>query len=544
MSDLRIFGRISAAATESRTLSGEVVAYGRIGMTSIGPLRVKAGALRWPDDVTRVKMTEEHDRARVRGYVTSLADGPERLRATVKATDDEDGTLAIAEAQDRKRDGFSLDVVNGSIEDATDGGPPWLVSGDLIAIGQVGLPAFYEGSRIDQVAASVTSTKRGESMTEEQRRRLAELAAKNNRSAEEETEFGTLSSLAVEEATAAPADAAPADAAPADAAPAPQAVAASVPTVPAGIPRPRAGATTTRKGALDNFITTIVDALKPGGGGAAAITAALSDVTHTQHSGNIAEPAWSGELWSGLNYESEFVPLLNSGDLTSYEGKGWRWVTKPEMQDYTGNKAAVPSDVPDTEAATYTAARMAVGHDIDRKFYDFPDAEFLRAYVEAVRESWAIKLDGKVEAYIGANAVDSGIDMIDETDTAAVLKGVGKLARSVKRARLGKASFVVMSDTLFDTLLDVTNLDVPAFLDLFGVDPSNFTSSDLAAFDGKIVAGTKMAATVRTLPGSPIRVEAQRIANGGIDNGFFGYWAIETHATNGIQYVEVGDVTP
>jgi hypothetical protein len=155
-------------------------------------------------------------------------------------------------------------------------------------------------------------------------------------------------------------------------------------------------------------------------------------------------------------------------------------------------------------------------------------------------------LDAKVEAFIAANAVDSGLDMIDETDDAAVLKGVAKLGRAVKRARIGRPSFVIMHDDLFDTLLDVTNLDVPAFLNAFlpGLNPEDFTSSSLAAYEGKIVAGAKQAATVRTLPGSPIRAEAQRIANGGIDNGFFGYWAVELHAENGIQYVEVGDVTP
>jgi hypothetical protein len=136
--------------------------------------------------------------------------------------------------------------------------------------------------------------------------------------------------------------------------------------------------------------------------------------------------------------------------------------------------------------------------------------------------------------------------MVEVSDTTAVLKAVAFLGRKVKRAKLGRPTFVVMHDDLFDSLIEVTNLDVPAFLEAFlpGIDPKNFQSSSLAAYEGKVVVGNKNAATVRTLPGSPIRAEAQRIANGGIDNGFFGYWAIETHATNGIQYVEVGDTTP
>jgi hypothetical protein len=54
------------------------------------------------------------------------------------------------------------------------------------------------------------------------------------------------------------------------------------------------------------------------------------------------------------------------------------------------------------------------------------------------------------------------------------------------------------------------------------------------------VAGVKQAATLRTLGGdSPIRVSAQHLANGGIDEAFFTYWAIEEHSDLGIQKATV-----
>jgi hypothetical protein len=536
---LRLFatGHIEAT-TESRTLGGEVVRYGRVGFTSIGPLRVRAGALRLPEDVTRVKLTEDHNRAVIRGYATSLLDSSERLYARCKASADADGDLAIAEAIDHKRDGFSLDVVNGVIEEADDGEAPWLVSADLIAIGQVGLPAFFEGSRIDQVAASAATTPEGTtSMTEEQRTRLAELRALNNRTEEQEAEYATLTDLAVAEATT-PADAAPADSpadSPADAAAATSTpVAASLPNVPGSIPRPRAAVTTSgRGGALDQFITAICQGFRSRH--PQSIGAALTDVTNTGAGADINMPAWSGELWSGVAYEPEFIPLLNQGTLTNYEGKGWRFVTKPVMQDYAGDKAAVPSGPITTEPSTYEAFRKAVGHDIDRKFYDFPDEAFLRAYVEAVRESWLIETDAEVEAWIGANAVDSTVAI--PAGSTQVLKAVAAGRRKVKRAKMGKATFAIVGDDAYDTLMDLAEVDLPAFLALFGVDPENFTSSALPAYAGKVVVGTKMAATYRTLPGSPIRVSAQHIANGGIDEGFFGYWAVEQHSETGIQFV-------
>lgn len=563
------------ASTTRRTLTGEVVAFGgpvdddhpdgvNVGLTSAGPLRVArrgqvvgggtpARGLSWPDDLGRVKLTEEHDRSRVRGHMAMREETPDRVRGSFRVTDDADGDAALAEAHpdNRKRDGLSIDVVNATVVEADDGGSPWLVGGDVVAVGQVGIPAFWQGSRIDSVAASATPATEGKDappMTPEQRARLAELLAKNNRTTEEESEFATLSSLAVQQAaTEDPAPAEPA-AEPAAAAPT-AAVAASL--VPRGIGRPNRAPVTTGETALDAFCDRLFRALQGDAGAMSElrVSAALTDVTHSAHAGDIGQPAWSAELWSGVQHEQEFVPLLASGTLTSRKGQGWRWVTKPVIADYAGDKAAIPSAGLDTELAEYTAARMAVGHDIDRAFYDFPDgAPFIAAYVEAVRESWSVKLDGKVEAYIAANAADSGEDVTyDDTSAAtiaatlpaAVLKAVGLGRRSVKRAKMGSASFVVMHDDLFDSLLDMTNLDVPAFLDLFGIAPENFVSSSAAGFANKVVVGAKMAATVRTLPGSPIRVSAQDIAKGGIDEAFFGYWAIEKHASTGIQYVDV-----
>jgi hypothetical protein len=115
--------------------------------------------------------------------------------------------------------------------------------------------------------------------------------------------------------------------------------------------------------------------------------------------------AWSGELWSGLQYEPVWSDLLSHGDLTYWEGKGWRFVTTPEMQDYAGDKAAIPSGTVTTEDSSYEAARMAVGVDVDRKFYDFPNEAFVNGLFEKIRESWEIKLDAKVKAFVLAQAV-------------------------------------------------------------------------------------------------------------------------------------------
>jgi hypothetical protein len=294
------------------------------------------------------------------------------------------------------------------------------------------------------------------------------------------------------------------------------------------VPSPRGAARQPEEGgAYRAFCETVHRALRPGGGGLTAITAAFSDVTDATVVGTEA-PAWSGELWSGLQYEPEWTPLLNSGDLTSWEGSGWRWVTKPSMEDYAGDKAAVPSAALATEPGSYEAARMACGHDIDRKYWDFPGgAAFLQSYGEAAREDWAVKLDAKVRAYILANAVVFGVA------TTSLLKAAALALFGVKQNTRARGTFVAVNDADFLNLLDVNADSVPAFLEMFNVDPSKFVA-DAAIPAGTVVAGVKQAATVRTLPGSPIRIDAQHLAQGGVDSAFFGYWAIEEHHETGI----------
>lgn len=513
-----------------RTIRGTLYRIGEVGDTSAGPLRVDdINAITVPTDLGTVTMVRDHDETAVRGHLALLDDSAERRYVAIRVVDGPEGDAALAEAADRTRGGLSFGledttVVNGAITAAR-----------LVHIGQVPEPAF-NSARIDSVAAARTTgnsratTEGAAPMDDAQIARLAELLAAETRTAEEETELQALLALAGGEAAGSAPDATPPAPAPTTAAAAPAPVTASVPAVPAGVPHRPAQRSATRTqpaDALTDMIRRTVAAFR-GQATPQAITAALSDITSTAHTDNIEMPAWSGELWSGLQYEPIFTPLFNSGALTNWEGKGWRWVTKPVLGDYAGDKAAIPSATLATESSSYEAARMACGHDFDRKFYDFPNEAFLRAYVEAVREDWAVKLDGKVRAYMVANAVAYG-----GAAQPTLLKAITKAVRKVKVNTRSKATFVAVADTDMDTLLDVGQFDVPAFLDLLGVSLDNIVSSpDLAA--GTVYAGAKQAATVRTLPGSPIRVDAQHIANGGVDTGFFGYWAIEEHHTTGI----------
>ena len=545
-------GRLTAAAA-SRTLAGPLVRYGYYGRTSAGRLRVAPGALHFPEDLSRVKLTREHDRGESRGHLVSVEDDGTTLRVTCRVSDGPDGDAALTEAADHTRDGFSFDLVDVELDGDS------ITSALPVAIGQVGIPA-YDDMRIDTIAAS-TPTPGAPMLTEEQRARLDALAARTDLTPDEQIELAALQALAGTNDAGtndagtndagtndAGGQAPPAGSASAGAA---TQVAASVPAVPGSVPPPTAGVhagggavTRPRGGALQAMVAAVTAGLQSQS--VTAITAALADITNTAHNDNIEAPAWSGELWSGLQYEPEWVDLYSAGTLTSFEGRGWRFTKKLEIKDYAGDKAEIPTDTVTTAPSTYEAARMAVGVDIDRKFYDFPNEGFVNSLFEQVRESWTIKLDAKVRAYTTANAVavmDGGSPLVAPT----ILKAAARASMALKRRRVGRAQWIVVNDEDMFTLLDYAEKDIPAFLDLWQIEPRNFRSSPDVA-QGTVLAGVRPAAVVRTLPGSPIRVSAQNLVNGGVDEAFFGYWAIEQHHTQGIASVQyeapVAEPTP
>jgi hypothetical protein len=547
-----VTGAITADLTR-RTLTGTVYRYGETGHTSAGPLAVGTSM---PPPPVGLMATEEHDRGIVRGAIALVDNSDERLRIAVRVVDGELGDRALAEALDRSRAAWSLDIEDAVVVDGV------IVDGRWMAVGQVAQPAF-NSARIDQIAASrAVPNLEGSTMqlTPEQLARMAELIMQSESaslSTDEQAELDALRALAelyppaeqpAEPAAAAVPEPATQAAATEPATPAVPAattpVAAAMPSIPGGVPQlgrggARRSATQTRSrnqfwtpGDLSRFVEAMVDNAPQG---AAAITAALADITHTDHSSIIEPPAWSGELWDGVEYEPIWTDLFSQGELTNFEGKGWRWVTKMVMQDYAGDKVAIPTSTVETEPSSYEAARQAVGVDIDRKFFDFNNAAnqaFLAALPEQARESWAINMDGKVRAYALAQAIAA--EGVGAQPT--LLKAAAVAIRALRRRRVigrNSSTWVVVNDDDLMTLMDYNQLTVPAFLDLWGVDPNNFRSDqDVPA--GTVVAGARQAATFRTLPGSPLRFDAQNLVNGGVDEAFFGYWAIEEHHTSGI----------
>lgn len=527
----------AAVDTTSRVVSGLIVPYGVEGFTSIGPLVVEAGAVTWPDDLSRVKLFLDHDRAVPIGYLQTISDDPDGLRGSFYIAATPAGDIALLEATEGVRDAFSIELDTITLDDTE----TTVLSGYMRGVALLPVPA-YDDARL---GASHTQKKgtpmecntcgrqhESEMTCAEYTRSLTDtppapaVVNVSTPSTPPATDAGLSLGGLLEAYNGDPHRIAAALTAGLQSAPV---------QVPPGAPAPR------RTGiqSLDQFYAAMV--AKHGFAGAQIspdIEAALDDITYANNSGAMP-PQWVGQLWQGVNYVRKVVPLLGAPKpLTSRTVNGWKWVVKPEVDVYSGNKTEVPSNAADTIATTAAAAILAGAHDIDRSFRDFGVTEFFQAYYEAMAESYAVKSDALLADWLETNATA-------ET-TPAYLYLLGAIAAGVEMigdSTNAQTSFVLVNNAdLIPWVLATTVADMPARLDLLGVNIDRIVAhSSITA--GHAVVGTSSAASFYELPGSPIRVEAVDMDNAGIDAGVFGYHAEVLHDAAGIVNVTI-DSTP
>lgn len=521
------------ASSAERTLRGYAATWQVLGNTSIGPVKLAAGALTWPTDLRAVKLVDEHRTPPVAiGYCTAAAADDTGAPAAFHIGRTPDGDRALLEAAEGVRDSFSVELAD-LVFSSTD--PDLITSARVTAVALVTTPAFA-GSVVTELAAAEqtpqtpatptsTTTPKGNRMNDEQRARLTELRAKQTLTQEEAAELSQLAGL---EESAAPEIPEPDPAAPA----APAAAQASHAAIPAGIPTGRPATVQARP--LTELFAAQARVLS--GQSRPDLEAALSNITNTANIWTSPD-AYAGELWSGLRYVRRFVPLMSTGKLTNYKVTGWRWVTKPEVADYAGDKAAVPSNSPVTESVEVMAARLAGAHDFDRKFVDFGDTAFIASYYDAMNESYAVKSDLKARAAtIAAGAANISATVASSLLGALLTAAVELGTYEDDNFAAGDPDYYLVNSTDWMGLLDLTNQNAPAFLKEMGIDFSKIrvTSAQPA---GTITAGVKAAQTFYELGETPIRVETINLANGGVDGGVFGYWASLKHHAKGVVRV-------
>jgi hypothetical protein len=261
---------------------------------------------------------------------------------------------------------------------------------------------------------------------------------------------------------------------------------------------------------------------------------ALSDVKFNLTGGlnindQLTGPRYLGELWSGRRFDRTFIPLITHDNLTSLNATGWVWNVKPSMATWAGNKAAITSNAPTVTPSTFAAQRYAGGHDLAREFYDFNVTDVIESYVRAMVDSYATLSDAYAvtQALAGATAVTLGA--VTATQSKAV-NGIIDLATSVAAAR-ATPSFALVGASVYRDIFTTLESGSYAYVEgdagltvgrIAGIPV--YLDTRLAA--GQVLVGAKEAVTAWELPGSPIRVQAADLVNGGIDNAFFGYIAV------------------
>jgi hypothetical protein len=515
------------ASAESRTLRGYAATWRIVGNTSIGPVRLKAGALLWPEELRTVKLVDEHREPPVAiGYCTAAAADATGSLAAFHIGRTPEGDRALLEAAEGVRDSFSVELADLVFDERE---PDLIVSARVSRVALVTTPAFA-GSVVTELAAAETTTTTSHPnesehiMTDEQRARLEALRTQETLTQDEAGELAQLAQLE-HEADQPPAETPPAEPAAAAAAHRPAVTAAAV---PAGL-HVRGGAAPVRRPLAELYAA---NARVLTGQSRPELEAALANITNTANIWTQPD-TYAGELWSGLRYTRRWVNMFSPGKLTSWKVDGWRWVVRPEVDDYAGDKTAVPSNAASTEAVTVNAARLAGAHDIDRKFADFGDTTFIASYFDAMTESYGVKSDLKARAA----AIAAGAANISATVATSLLHAllVAKIELETyedDNFAAGTPDWYIVNSTDYAGLLDIANADAPAFLDKLGIDFDKIRATT-AQPAGTITAGVKAAGTFYELGETPIRVEALNIANGGVDGGVFGYWAALQHHAKG-----------
>jgi HK97 family phage prohead protease len=145
---------ITAADSETRTITGQIVQFDTPANASTGKVLFKAGSL----VPASVKLNLEHDSARPIGRSIGMELSPDgkSINATFKISKTTAGTDAIQEAMDGLRDGFSVEA-NVSDHGFNEDGTMVVNQAELVGVALTHKPAFDQ-ARVSHVAATTDET--------------------------------------------------------------------------------------------------------------------------------------------------------------------------------------------------------------------------------------------------------------------------------------------------------------------------------------------------------------------------------------------------
>lgn len=140
--------QITAADSNSRTITGTIVTFEETGNASIGKVQFAANSI----EPTPVLLNLEHDRSRRIGKTLSIESTDQQMVATFKIAETTAGNDALVEAAEGLRDGFSVEVSFDEYETLKDG-TVRILKGELTGVALTSEPAI-RSARVSEVAAT------------------------------------------------------------------------------------------------------------------------------------------------------------------------------------------------------------------------------------------------------------------------------------------------------------------------------------------------------------------------------------------------------
>ena len=140
--------QITAADSNSRTITGRIVTFEETGNASIGKVQFAAGSI----EPTAVLLNLEHDRTRRIGKTLSIQSSDQGIDATFKIAETTAGNDALVEAAEGLRDGFSVEVYFDEYDTLKDG-TVRILKGELTGVALTSEPAI-RSARVAEVAAT------------------------------------------------------------------------------------------------------------------------------------------------------------------------------------------------------------------------------------------------------------------------------------------------------------------------------------------------------------------------------------------------------
>jgi len=281
--------------------------------------------------------------------------------------------------------------------------------------------------------------------------------------------------------------------------------------------------------------------------------AAFDVVTQADMYDPTSVPAYLGELWAESPYKERFAPLVATENLTGMYVEGWRWVEGSQAvvdnwdPAFTGARpneqmTDIPTSEMRAEKESWPAKRIAGGRRIDRVNIDFPVPGVMESLLRNETEYIKRRRDARVRDELIAQGfankvVGTGSDIA--TPFAKIILG----AMHVMEYEM--PTYAIVGNDLYRQMLSTDMLENLALLETtlgleagsmagFVIQPAPITYT---AFNGRVTVGTKRATVLHEPAGAPIRVDAQELLKGAIDQAVFSYYLLRSDERGGVVEV-------